>query len=145
MFYMWAFINIKTPSPLTKRSSTTSGSVDFFSFHNFVALRFCDFHITKGCYLQLRLHHVMRTRRDLIIFKTLNLFHIAFSFYHIVYALSYFHIMCAFNFFHIVYAFSYFHIVYVFMWPLRGPLQQKVTLYVKWFHWIMSEFIGYNE
>jgi hypothetical protein len=24
-------------------------------------------------------------------------------------------------------------------------LQQKVSLYAKWFHWIMSEFIGYIE
>jgi hypothetical protein len=24
-------------------------------------------------------------------------------------------------------------------------LQQKVTLYAKWFHWILSEFIGPNE
>ncbi len=96
----------------------------------------------------------MRTRRDLIIFKTLNFFHTtlsfchivyALSYFHIVYALSYFHIMCAFSYFHIVYALSYFHIVYVFMWPLRGPLQQKVSLYAKWFHWIMSEFIGYSE
>jgi hypothetical protein len=41
---------------------------------------------------------------------TLNFFHIALSFYHIVYALSYFLIM---------YAFSSLYIVYVFMWPLR--------------------------
>jgi hypothetical protein len=37
-------------------------------------------------------------------------------------------------------------------WPLSAftldyeqILQQKVSLYVKWFHWIMSEFISYSE
>jgi hypothetical protein len=24
-------------------------------------------------------------------------------------------------------------------------LQEKVSLYTKWFHWILSEFISYNE
>jgi hypothetical protein len=24
-------------------------------------------------------------------------------------------------------------------------LQQKVSMYTKWFHWIMSELTGYNE
>jgi hypothetical protein len=24
-------------------------------------------------------------------------------------------------------------------------LQQKVSLYAKWFHWILNEFAGYNE
>jgi hypothetical protein len=24
-------------------------------------------------------------------------------------------------------------------------LQQKVSMYAKWFHWILNEFIGYNE
>jgi hypothetical protein len=28
---------------------------------------------------------------------------------------------------------------------LIRSLQQKVSLYAKWFHWIMSEFISYKE
>jgi hypothetical protein len=27
----------------------------------------------------------------------------------------------------------------------KEPLQQKVSLYAKWFHWILNEFIGCNE
>jgi hypothetical protein len=27
----------------------------------------------------------------------------------------------------------------------KYPLEQKVSMYVKWFHWILNEFIGLNE
>jgi len=44
---------------------------------------------------------------------------------------------------------NYFNLFWRF-WPLLNisnlkPLQQKVSLYAKWFHWIMNEFTCCNE
>jgi uncharacterized membrane protein len=42
---------------------------------------------------------------------------------------------------------SYCMLAFVTSLPLLmvDSLQQKVSLYVKWFHWILSEFIGCSE
>jgi hypothetical protein len=34
--------------------------------------------------------------------------------------------------------------MYIFLYFYSLTLQQKVSLYVKWFHWILSEFINYT-
>jgi hypothetical protein len=45
--------------------------------------------------------------------------------------------------------FDHVHNLYCTFLQVRGggshTLQQKVSLYVKWFHWIMSEFTSHNE